>query len=113
MRPVHAALCDACEDSASKGRQNSAETVLGYSTVGGFDTAIGQMLRALALYADSHLTRFDAPIARDPYSGGEWRRSLSAVRALLTCETERLHCGDVDRAILAMFTAAGFEGDEP
>ena len=112
MRPVHAALCDACEESAASGRQNSAETVLGYSTVGGFDTAIGQMLRALALYADSHLSRFETPISQDYVLGVEWRRSLSAVRALLNGETGRLDCGDVDRAILAMFTAAGFEGNE-
>lgn len=113
MRPVHAALCDACEESAARGRQTSAETVLGYSTSGGFDTAIGQMLRALALYADSHLARFESPITQNYYIGPEWRRSLSAVRALLNGETGSLDCGDVDHAILVMFKAAGFEGEEP
>ncbi len=113
MRPVRSALCDACEESASKGRRNSAETVLGYSTSGEFDSAIGLMLRALAAYADDHLKRFESPIADDYILGADWRRSLSAVRALLNGDTGRLDCGDVDRAILAMFKAAGFEGDEP
>lgn len=113
MRPVYAALCDACEEAASKGRRQSAETVLGYSTNGGFDTCLGQMLRALAAYADTHLAAYESVIASDYIIGAEWRRSLASTRALLNGETGRLDCGDVDRAILAMFQAAGFEDEEP
>lgn len=113
MRPVYSALCDACEESASKGRRLSAETVLGYSAPGGFDSCIGQMLKALAVYADTHLAAYEAPIADDYIIGVSWRKALSAVRELLNGETGRLDCGDVDHAILTMFKAAGFKDEEP
>jgi hypothetical protein len=113
MRLVHQALCDACEESAERGRRNSAETVLGYSTSGPFDSPIGAILKNLAVYADSHHQQYGSRLADDYILGVSWRRCLSGVRELLNGETGRLDCGDVDRAILAMYTAAGFEGDEP
>lgn len=111
MRPVHAALCDVCEDCASKGRRQSAETLLGYSTPGGEDSAIGSMLRALALYADCHLKNYGSAIGEDYILGESWEKALRAVRELLNGETGRLDCGDTDRAILAMHAAAGLEGE--
>ncbi len=114
MRPVYAALCDSCEDSAASGRRVSAETLLGYHLdESGFANCIGQMLRALAVYADSHLKEYNSTVAEDYFIGVQWRNSLASVRALLNGETGLLDCGDADRAILAMYRAAGFEGDDP
>lgn len=70
------------------------------------------MLRALAVYADDHHLRYERPIAHDYVLGTDWRRALASVRGLLDGETGRLDCGDVDRAILAMFKAADFFGDD-
>ncbi len=109
MRLVTAVLCDKCEESSSKGRRNSAETVLGFSTDGPFDTPIGKMLVALAKYADDHHEAYGSPIADDYILGVNWLDCLRGVRAMLNGETGRLDCGDVDSAILAMYEQAGFK----
>lgn len=111
MRLVYQALCDACEEGAAKGRRNSAETVLGFSTKSDHDSAIGQMLRALAQYADDHHVRFERPIGHDYVLGQYWLQMLRGVRGLLNGETGRMYCGDVDHAIMAMFKAADFTGE--
>lgn len=111
MKMVFAALCDSCEESAEKGRHNSAETILGYSTAGGFDSAIGGILKNLAYYADCHHSAYSSPVANDGVLGEAWENSLRGLRALLNGETGRLDCGDVDHAILAMHKAAGFTGE--
>ena len=110
MRLVYQALAEACEDSSSKGRRNSAETIMGYSTACEFDTPIGEMLRALAKYADHHAKRF-GPLGDDYFLGAAWLDCIKGVRAMLNGETGRLDCGDVDRAIIDVAKAAGFPED--
>jgi hypothetical protein len=109
MNDVYAALAECCEQAAAKGRRNSAETVMGLSTRCRFDTSIGDMLRALARYADDHAKQYDSPIAEDGVLGSDWEVALRAVVNLLNGETGRLDCGDVDHAARAMYRAAGFE----
>lgn len=111
MSKVFHALVDVCDVSAARGRRNSAETILGFSTQGPFDTHIGAMLKALACYADSHARQYASPIADDGLLGEAWRDALRGVRALLNGETGRLDCGDVDKAILDMYRAAGFRDE--
>lgn len=107
----YAALANACEESAARGRQNSAETVMGLSTDGYFDTPIGAMLRALARYADDYERRFKSPIAEDYVLGKDWLAMLTGLVGLLNGETHRLDCGDVDRAVRDVAEAAGFTRD--
>jgi hypothetical protein len=69
------------------------------------------LARSLASYADAHAARYESPIGSDGVLGRDWERMLKGLRGLLNGETGRLDCGTVDAAILAMYAAAGFEGE--
>jgi hypothetical protein len=107
---VYKTLVECCEEAASEGRRQSAETVMGHSTDGPFDTPIGAMLRALARYADDH-DKLWGPIADDGYMGRVWEEMLQGVLALLNGERGRIDGGDADGAARAMHRAAGFTGE--
>jgi hypothetical protein len=70
------------------------------------------MLRGLARYADAHFRRFESPIGKDYFLGVYWGEALRGVRGMLNGELGRLDAGTLDATILAMYKAAGFEGDE-
>lgn len=72
-----------------------------------------RMLEALASYADIHHRAYNSPIGQDGFIAGPWCEALAAVRAMLNCETNRLDCGTVDAAILAMLEPAGFQAGDP
>jgi hypothetical protein len=65
------------------------------------------------MYADAHAERFGSPLAEDYVLGESWREAVRGLRGLLNGELGRLDGGTLDRAILVMYQAAGFEGDEP
>ncbi len=110
-KKVFLTLVDHCEDAAFKGRRSSAETVMGLTTSSPFDTAISEMIRGLARYADDHEARFGAPLGQDCILGAAWEEMLKGLVTLLNGETGRLDCGDVDRLARALHRAAGFEGE--
>ncbi len=110
-KKVFLTVVNMAEEAAFKGRRNSSETLMGLATSGPFDSALGEMLRALAQYADDHESRFGAPIAADQYLGPAWEQALRSLVALLNGETGRLDCGDVDGIARAVHRAAGFEGE--
>jgi hypothetical protein len=78
-----------------------------------FETAILDQLSGLARYAGTHVRQYGSPIADDGVLGPAFRSSLANLRAMLNGETGRLDCCTLDHAIITLYQAAGFEGDEP
>ncbi len=78
-----------------------------------FEAGLSHILTGLAQYAGAHVRRHGSPIADDGVLGVAWRESLAGLRQLLSGELGRLDGGTLDHAILELYKAAGFEGDEP
>ncbi len=78
-----------------------------------FEAGILGLLSGLAEYAGAHVRQYDSPIADDGVLGEAWLDALRGLRALLNGELGRLDGGTLDHAILELYKAAGFEGDEP
>jgi hypothetical protein len=78
-----------------------------------FEAGLLHMLCGLTEYAGAHVRQYGSPIAEDGVLGVAWRESLAGLRQLLNGELGRLDGGTLDRAILELYKAAGFEGDEP
>lgn len=110
-KKVFLTLVDMAEEAAFKGRRNSSETLMGLATSGPFDSALGELLRGLAQYADDHESRYGSPLGQDYVLGAAWETALRSAVALLNGETGRLDCGDVDGIARALHRAAGFEGE--
>lgn len=98
------------DDVGWKGRHATAAMSGTLSLIRAHQAAgIMAMLRALAIYADAHKSRYSTPIGQDGVLGKAWAQSLGGVRALLNGELNGLDGGTIDGAILAMARAAGFE----
>jgi hypothetical protein len=78
-----------------------------------FESGLMVMLSGLAQYAGAHVRQYGSPVADDAFLGTAWRESLANLRRLLNGELGRLDGGTLDHAILELYKAAGFEGDEP
>ncbi len=78
-----------------------------------YERPLCHMLQGLAQYAGAHVRQYGSPIAEDGVLGVAWRESLAGLRQLLNGELGRLDGGTLDHAILELYKAAGFEGDEP
>jgi hypothetical protein len=78
-----------------------------------FEAGLCHMLTGLAQYAGAHVRQYGSPIAEDGVLGVAWRESLAGLRQLLNGELGRLDGGTLDHAIIELYKAAGFEGDEP
>lgn len=76
-----------------------------------FESGLVALVTGLAQYADSHREAYGSPLANDGVIGESWREAVSGVRGLLNGERGRLDGGALDGALLAMFAAAGFEGE--
>ena len=110
-KQVFLTLVGITEGAAYAGRRGSSETLMGLATNGPFDSAIGEVLRGLAQYADDHESRFGSPLGQDYVLGAAWEQALRGLVSLLNGETGRLDCCDVDRIARAVHRAAGFEGE--
>ncbi len=79
----------------------------------GFEAGLLDLIVGLTEYAGAHVRQYDSPIADDGVLGEAWLDALRGVRALLNGELGRLDGGTLDHAIIELYKAAGFEGDEP
>lgn len=76
-----------------------------------FEAPLLAILRGLADYADTHETKYGAPIRNDHYTGEQWLDALRGVKGFLTCELNRLDGGTLDGAIRELASAAGLDPD--
>jgi hypothetical protein len=72
----------------------------------GFEVAIVEMLKAWALYADTHSRRYESKIGHDVL-GDEWAAIGRGIRGLLNGETGHLDCGTLDGFIADTLAAEG------
>lgn len=72
---------------------------------------IARMIDALAIYADEHQKRYDAPIGDDYVLGDYWIESLRGVRGLLNGEIGALDGGFTDEIIIALALNNGFNDE--
>lgn len=78
----------------------------------GFESAIVELLRALAEYADAHRDRYETEIGEDGVLGDHFEEIARGLLGLLNGETGRLDCGTIDGAIRKLCKAAKVEGIE-
>lgn len=76
-----------------------------------FETAIVEMLKGWAKYAEDHKARYEAPIGDDGVLGAYWESMGDALRGLLNGETGRLDCGTLDGFILDTMRFHGVDVD--
>jgi hypothetical protein len=72
---------------------------------------VALMITALDQYQRVHRERYASDLAADYVLGPAFVKALAGVRAMLDGETHGLDCGTCDGAILAIYSAAGFEGE--
>jgi hypothetical protein len=77
----------------------------------GFESAIVGLIRAWAIYADSHKARYDSGIGEDGLLGDFWSQMSKQLRGLLDGETGRLDCGTLATFISETLKAEGFDPD--
>jgi hypothetical protein len=77
-----------------------------------FEVALGDMLRALAAYADAHKARYESEIGTDGVLGQEWLAMASAFLGLLNGESGRFDCGTLDGCVRALALRVGFSKEE-
>src|SRR5689334_11744723 len=65
-----------------------------------FETAVVEMFKGWAKYAEDHKARYESPIGDDGVLGDYWESIGDALRGLLNGETGRLDCGTLDGFIL-------------
>ena len=76
-----------------------------------FEQSILRTLASLAMYADAYAERYESPIGNDGVLGESWCEMVHGLRGLLNGDIGRLDGGTLDAAILALYKAAGFEGE--
>lgn len=74
----------------------------------GFERPIVEAIKAWALYADAHATRYESGIGADYALGPAWRDMGRAIHALLDGETGRLDCGTLSAFVHNTLRAEGF-----
>jgi len=78
----------------------------------GFESAVLELLRALAEYADAHRECYESDVGDDGILGDHFEEIARGLLGLLNGETGRLDCGTLDRAIRQLCQAAKVEGIE-
>lgn len=81
-------------------------------TRAGFESAVMELLRALAEYADAHRDRYESEVGEDGVLGDHFEEIARGLLGLLNGETGRLDCGTLDGAIRKLCKAAKVEGIE-
>ena len=73
----------------------------------GFESAIVNLYRAMAEYADAHRKQYELTISEDRYIGDAWHQIGRGLIGLLNGETGRLDCGTLDSQIRAFLGEGG------
>lgn len=76
-----------------------------------FETAIVEMIKGWAKYAEDYVVLYDSPIGQDGVLGDYWEAIGDGLRGLLNGATGRLDCGTLDGYILRTMAGNGVSTD--